>query len=340
MKKVKLVVICLILIATIAVAIYVMPPIITGSTKFLIVLSGSMSPLMHVGDLVVVTSVNPGDINVGDVIAHTHPRVKDDNVIITHRVVEVIEEGDLSFRTKGDANEDADPYTVDASELEGKAVFLIPFLGYFFHYARGTKIFLLLLVMVPAMLIIIDEIRKIMVMSNPVLARKAVKEEKMRKKGKKRIQVDYKKFFLTFLILSIPFFIISAPSLAICGNVDMDAKQFDQTFLKFEKQEIKNEGLVPCVLVFNPTENGKVSYRVLSTGNITEIGTETESKTSTSISSAPYIMPVFWIVQLASVNPFLPALVTAIIPGFLIALIFYPVWVKDIRRSKKKKRLR
>lgn len=353
MKKIKLVVICLLLVAAIGAAIYVMPPIITGSTKFLIVLSGSMSPIMNTGDLVVVTLVDQRSINVGDIIAYTPPKVKndnviiyytplvkDDNVIITHRVVEIIkedDEGDLSFRTKGDANEDVDIYTVDATDLVGKATFVLPFLGYFFHYVRENKLFLLLLVIAPAMLIIMDEVRKIMIQSNPVLARKAIKEEKRRKERKKRIKVDYKKFLAIFLILSIPFLIISVPSLAMSGNVDV----VDQTFLKFEKQEIKNEGLVPCVLVFDSDEK-IVSYTVLPRGNATEIeiGAETESETSTSISSAPYIMPVFWIVQLASVNPFLPALVISLLPAFIISLIFYPVWLKDIRKRRKRKERR
>lgn len=46
--------------------------------------------------------------------------------------------------------------------------------------------------------------------------------------------------------------------------------------------KIKNAGLIPCVLVFDPTE--KISYRVLPRGNATEIeiGTETESETTAS----------------------------------------------------------
>ena len=352
MKKVKFVRICLLCIAVIAV-ICIAPQIITGSTKFLIVLSGSMNPIMRVGDVVVISHVAPENVDVGDIIAFKDPSGRE-NVIITHRVVEVTEGEDeantsgLSFKTKGDACEDIDQFDVPSEDIVGRTVFLIPFLGYFIHYASRTMLFLLFFIIAPAMLIIIDEMR---VISNPAIARKMVKGER-KKERKKRMKVYYKRFFSIFLIFSIPFLIISAPSLAMSGNVDVDmdakrfdqtflnAKHFDQTFLKFEKQEIKNNGLIPCVIVSSPAGNGKISHQVLPTGNVTEIEIETEAgdETSASISSAPYIMPVFWIVQLASINPFLPALVTSLIPGFIISLIFYPVWLKDTRKKRRKRR--
>jgi signal peptidase len=314
---------CLLIIAAIAV-ICIAPSIIAGSTKFLIVLSGSMDPIMRVGDVAVISHVAPENVDVGDIIAFKDPSGRE-NVIITHRIVEVTEGEDatsgLSFKTKGDACEDVDQFDVPAEDIVGKTVFLIPFIGYFIHYAGKTMLFLLFFIITPAMLIIVDEMR---VMSNPAIARKMVTREK-KKERKKRMKVDYKRFFSIFIIVSIPFLILSAPSLAKCGTVkDMD------------KQELKNEGLLPCVIVFSTAETGKIAHQVLLKGNVTEIGTGTEDEVS--ISSAPYIMPVFWIVRMASINPFLPAFITALIPGLIISLIFYPLWHNDIRRRRSKRR--
>lgn len=339
MKKIKLVVIFLLLMAAIAVAIYVMPSGITGSTKFLNVLSGSMSPIMNTGDLVVVTPVGPENIEVGDIIAHEDPDRRE-NVIITHRVVEIIEagdEGDLSFRTKGDANEDVDIYTVDASELVGKAAFVIPSLGYFFHYVQGTKLFLLLVVVVPAMLIIIGEVRKIMIQSNPVLARKAIKEEKKRRRRASRI-INYKRLLLLFCISAIVFGAISLPSLVKSGSV---------TDINVGTLKIENREALPGVCIFNIINDphGEISisprYAVLPPKSDTEVEVEImmdahETDTDSTglehehalitISRSPYIMPVFWIDILAKINPYLPGLVSSSIPPIILTFMLFPIW--------------
>ncbi|MCK4527874.1 signal peptidase I [candidate division WOR-3 bacterium] len=341
MKEIKLVVICLLLMAAIAAAIYVMPPIITGSTKFLNVLSGSMNPIMNTGDLIVVTPVDPENIEVGDIIAHEDPDRRE-NVIITHRVVEIIEEDDegvLRFRTKGDANEDVDPYTVDASDLVGKAAFVIPSLGYFFHYVRGTKLFLLLLVIAPAMLIIIDEVRNIMIQSNPVLARKAIKEEKRRKRRASRI-INYKRLLLLFCIIAIVFGAISLPFLVKSGSV---------TDINVGTLKIENREALPSVCIFNIINDphGEISisprYAVLPPKSDTKVEVEImmdahETDTDTdstglehehaliTVSKSPYIMPVFWIDTLAKINPYLPGLVSTTIPPILLTFMLFPVW--------------
>jgi signal peptidase len=353
MKKIKLVVICLLLVAAITAAIYVMPPIITGSTKFLNVLSGSMSPIMNTGDLIVVTPVDPENIEVGDIIAHEDPDRRE-NVIITHRVVEIIEEddeeGDLSFRTKGDANEDVDIYTVDASDLVGKAAFVIPSLGYFFHYMRGTKLFLLLLVVAPAMLIIIDEVRNIMILSNPVLARKAIKEEKRRKRRASRI-INYKRLLLLFCIITIVFGAISLPFLVKSGSV---------TDINVGTLKIENREALPGVCIFNIINDprGEISisprYIVLPPKSDTEVEVEImmdahETDTGGSglehehalitVSKSPYIMPVFWIDILAKINPYLPGLVSTTIPPILLTFMLFPIWFHRRVKYKYKHRM-
>lgn len=95
--------------------------------KFFIVLTGSMSPTIEVGDLVIVKDINPEDINVDDVI--TFSSTSSDN-ITTHRVKEVLNDGqDISYVTQGDANNVEDPMPVESDVLLGKVNKVIPSVG-------------------------------------------------------------------------------------------------------------------------------------------------------------------------------------------------------------------
>ena len=94
------------------------------------VLSGSMEPVYHVGSLIYVKDVDPFELESGDVITF----MLDENTVATHRIVEVVpdEEDDsvVRFRTKGDANENADGSLVHYKNVIGSPVFTIPQLGY------------------------------------------------------------------------------------------------------------------------------------------------------------------------------------------------------------------
>ncbi|MBO5479912.1 MAG: signal peptidase I [Clostridia bacterium] len=93
------------------------------------VLSGSMEPNYPVGSIVYVQKVNPADLKERDVITYTIGKT-----VVTHRIIEVIEDENnptnLSFRTKGDNNDDADGDPVLARNIIGKVVFSLPLLGY------------------------------------------------------------------------------------------------------------------------------------------------------------------------------------------------------------------
>ncbi len=138
------------IVAVLALAIFASLPTFSGN--FLVVLSGSMSPAINAGDLVVASPVSPADVKVGDIIVFNEKKAK-----ITHRVVSITDSG---FITKGDANEDPDAQARSKNDVFGKAVFWVPFAGYFVNFARSFYGFVLL-VIVPGILLIIGEIRKI-----------------------------------------------------------------------------------------------------------------------------------------------------------------------------------
>lgn len=87
--------------------------------KFFVVLTGSMSPALEVGDLVIVEDTEPEAIAVGDVITYS---VGNDTVV-THRVKEVIDDNQIQFVTQGDANNVEDMNPVSHEDLIGKVVY-------------------------------------------------------------------------------------------------------------------------------------------------------------------------------------------------------------------------
>lgn len=130
---------------------------IPGNIEVKIVKSGSMEPAIPTGALVVIRPVK--EYSVGDVI--TFGRDTKREIPTTHRVVEKSESGQLAiFRTKGDANQDADPNPVLASEVIGKVLFSVPNAGFVIDFAR-TRAGFLSMVAIPAGLVILDELMTI-----------------------------------------------------------------------------------------------------------------------------------------------------------------------------------
>jgi len=123
-----------------------------GELQFKTVLSGSMSPAINAGDVILISKTNPREIKEGDIITF-----REGNTFITHRVIEIINN---SFRTKGDANEDPDMKIIKTEQVVGKVIFVIPFLGYLGYFVRTLPGFLLF-ILIPGILIIYSEIKKI-----------------------------------------------------------------------------------------------------------------------------------------------------------------------------------
>lgn len=123
-----------------------------------VVQSGSMEPAYPVGSVVYVKDVDASELKVGDAITFNMTS----SVRGTHRIIEVVEDGgSRAFRTKGDANEEADLGLVKPSAIVGKVLFSVPYLGYFAAYIQhppGSYLLIsaggliLLLIMLPDLL--------------------------------------------------------------------------------------------------------------------------------------------------------------------------------------------
>lgn len=127
---------------------------------FLTVLGDSMAPALPAGSVAIVQPVASSDIRVGDIIAYKSR--SEDSPLVTHRVTEVLsQEGSVSFQTGGDRNEEPDNNPVASSSVVGKVGFHIPLLGFLLGFVAQPMGYGLL-VGLPAMVIIMWEIRRIM----------------------------------------------------------------------------------------------------------------------------------------------------------------------------------
>jgi signal peptidase len=146
----------ILIIIAILIAIFLIfyrPVLLWGDTRYEPVYSGSMEPAIPVGGIVVIKPVDPETLKIGDIICFTLT----EPTSITHRIKNITDQG---FITKGDANEDPDQWIVKKENVIGKAILTIPFIGYIGYFVRTPTGFILLIVM-PASVIIIMEIRNI-----------------------------------------------------------------------------------------------------------------------------------------------------------------------------------
>lgn len=90
-----------------------------------VILTGSMEPKINVGDVILVDKRLAEDVNVSDVI-----QFKKEDILISHRVIEIVEgENGKSYRTKGDNNQVPDVEPVEAWQIKGKVVYVVPKIG-------------------------------------------------------------------------------------------------------------------------------------------------------------------------------------------------------------------
>jgi signal peptidase len=102
------------------------------------VLSGSMAPAIPVGSLVIDLPVAADQLHDGDVVSFHRPDAA--GQMITHRIVQVDRQGagnPALLRTKGDANNAPDPWTVSAGPDSWRVAAVVPGAGYVLGYLRS-----------------------------------------------------------------------------------------------------------------------------------------------------------------------------------------------------------
>ena len=159
-------------IALIAVLLIVSSFPIPGNIKFLTVLSGSMTPAIKMGSVILVKPLSTDSTSSPQASSGQAVDYKIGNIItfgpysktkppITHRIHDIkVVNGQPVYITKGDANNTPDIREIARKDILGKVLLSVPYLGYAVDAAKKPFGFALIII-VPAALIIFGEIKKI-----------------------------------------------------------------------------------------------------------------------------------------------------------------------------------
>jgi signal peptidase I len=111
----------LLLGATVSVIVFTAGVISLGWKPY-VVMSGSMAPTMHAGDLIFVDP-HAQSVSVYEIVTYTDPRGP-----VTHRIVAQAENGTLTV--KGDANAQPDARAVERKHVVGPVRLILPHVGW------------------------------------------------------------------------------------------------------------------------------------------------------------------------------------------------------------------
>lgn len=167
--------------------VFILLPAVFAS-RLAVVYSGSMGAAMPLGAVAVMMPVDPVKIKVGDIIAFTQPG-STSNVTVSHRVIEVVHEPAFGFQTKGDVNEDPDPFIVPVENVLARVPFHIPRGGYVLaltmKYTKG-RVGFGLFVALPTVLLIGSALRDVNIMLNPRMRRVRRRKEMLERRRRRR----------------------------------------------------------------------------------------------------------------------------------------------------------
>jgi signal peptidase len=118
-------------------------------------LTGSMAPLINPGDVVVSVPTPVSSLKTGDIITYKIP--VEDQRVETHRIVELKRNanGGTTVRTKGDANNGADPWqaTIQGDTVDVHAA-TVPYLGTIIRSLREPAVLMILTYAAPGVLVL------------------------------------------------------------------------------------------------------------------------------------------------------------------------------------------
>ena len=130
--------IAMLLVALLAIGISVVAVSATHhGYRALTMQTGSMVPLIKPGDLVLVRRVAPETLQPGDIVSFAAPLGS--GLLVTHRIISRDDSpAGPVFRTKGDRNDAADPWSFSYQASGWKVVRVLPGIGRLQALAQGT----------------------------------------------------------------------------------------------------------------------------------------------------------------------------------------------------------
>jgi len=128
---------------------------VSGLIKSQIVLTGSMSPAINPGDMVISTAPDKKAPQIGDVVVYAGKKFDGSKVAsFAHRIING--NATTGFTVKGDNNPDPDTQKPVLSEIEGVVLLTIPFVGQLLN----PQVFVLLLLVGFGIWLIVDAFRE------------------------------------------------------------------------------------------------------------------------------------------------------------------------------------
>ena len=126
-----------------------------GFIQFKSVTGNSMEPYITQSDIIVLTTANIQQLEVGDVIAYNRP-FDGDIISVAHRIIDITDQG---YKTKGDNLLQEDHYIVSPEDITGVMKLKIPILGLWVQFTKTfTSLFFMLLI--PVLFVIVNEVPK------------------------------------------------------------------------------------------------------------------------------------------------------------------------------------
>ena len=113
-------------------------PVLWGKRP-LVIISGSMEPILKVGGILYYEKINLDDFKKDDILVYQL-----NEHIVSHRIVNINEYG---FETKGDNNNSNDSYIVDKNNVIGRGNnWSIPYIGYYADFIYNHKYLLIVMI--------------------------------------------------------------------------------------------------------------------------------------------------------------------------------------------------
>ncbi|MEK7595392.1 MAG: signal peptidase I [Patescibacteria group bacterium] len=169
---------CLLLIlAFVALVLFLSNLEIPFKVKVFSVQSGSMFPSVPMGSLIVVKQFE--NYAIGDVI--TFRNTSRSKETTTHRISKVKRDQALkpvTFSTKGDSNDADDSGQISAESVLGKVIFSVPLVGFPLLFVKTLPGFISLII-IPATIIIYSELLNIKVQVLKTISGKKKSKEKI-----------------------------------------------------------------------------------------------------------------------------------------------------------------
>jgi len=107
-------------------ALWVLGPMVGFRWQPVMIDAGSMTPAINPGDVVLVdTDADVHDLGPGTVITFEDPGW--DDLLVTHRIVQQLDDG--AYRTRGDGSAVADSTSIQPDAILGSGRLLVPFIG-------------------------------------------------------------------------------------------------------------------------------------------------------------------------------------------------------------------